>query len=245
MQTAQNVDIRKLPALAKREMEHARLPALYVAARTALAECVRVDECKDIADKHAAMAHYAKQVKDQTLRHYAERVYLRAMARLGELLAAVQPKERPRVAKAHGISESSLRNSVAVAAMHPDSRVRRIESRKGPPSLSKLAHQSLRVRGLSPRHKADSTVSATAAKVRGTATGRACLLLDALLAALASPDADCTYSGPEGVVEEPTELLDPVQMARAIPKADAKYVRRLGARVRDWADSFVDSLPDR
>ena len=39
----------------------ARLPRTYEAARAALAECQQLDECKDWADKAAALASYAKQ----------------------------------------------------------------------------------------------------------------------------------------------------------------------------------------
>ena len=49
------------------ELPEARLPVSYEAARTALANCAQVDECKDWADKALALASYAKQANDETL----------------------------------------------------------------------------------------------------------------------------------------------------------------------------------
>jgi hypothetical protein len=69
----------------------ARLPATYEAAQRALAECSRVDECKDWADKAQALASYAKQAKDATLHNMALRIQSRAMRRAGELLKQIQP----------------------------------------------------------------------------------------------------------------------------------------------------------
>jgi len=54
--------------------------------RRALATCERIDECKDWADKAAALASYAKQADDQTLHHLATRISARAIRRAGELL---------------------------------------------------------------------------------------------------------------------------------------------------------------
>ena len=41
------------------------VPAAYEAARAALAKCVKLDECKEWADKAAAMEIYARQAKDR------------------------------------------------------------------------------------------------------------------------------------------------------------------------------------
>ncbi len=59
----------------------ATLPAKYENAKTALAECNRIDECKDWGDKAAAMASYAKQAKDKSLVKMAMKIGGRAVRR--------------------------------------------------------------------------------------------------------------------------------------------------------------------
>lgn len=70
---------------------HAKLPATYEAAKTALAECSQIDECQDWADKMEALASYAKQADDDTLRRMCDRIQARAVRRCGELLKQIEP----------------------------------------------------------------------------------------------------------------------------------------------------------
>src|SRR2546423_14355382 len=72
-------------------VEHARLPAIYESAKAALAECSRMDECKEWANKADAMASYARQAADDTFFAYARRIKARAIQRCGELLAEIPP----------------------------------------------------------------------------------------------------------------------------------------------------------
>src|SRR4249920_1073731 len=67
----------------------ARLPVRYATACSALAECAALDECQAWADKAEAMASYARQARDDTLRKMADRIQARAIRRCGELLKQV------------------------------------------------------------------------------------------------------------------------------------------------------------
>lgn len=71
------------------DVEHARLPAAYEAARNAIAVCARIDECRDWANKAEALASYARQSNDHTLRRYCDRIQARAIQRCGELLEQI------------------------------------------------------------------------------------------------------------------------------------------------------------
>ncbi len=64
----------------------ARLPVSYEAAKNALSNCASIDECQDWANKAEALASYAKQADDDTLRKLADRIQARAVRRCGELL---------------------------------------------------------------------------------------------------------------------------------------------------------------
>lgn len=77
------------------EFPGAVLPQRYESAIAALADCVEIDECKDWIDKSKALASYAKQANDPTLRRYAMRIQGRAVHRAGELLKEYDGRGRP------------------------------------------------------------------------------------------------------------------------------------------------------
>lgn len=87
---------------------HAKLPATYEAAKSALAECSRIDECMEWANKAEAMASYAKQANDDSLRKMADRIQARAIRRCGELLKQVEPGKGGRPSKNPGDRRPSL-----------------------------------------------------------------------------------------------------------------------------------------
>jgi len=105
------------------------LPANYSAAKVALAKCVKIDECKDWADKAQALAVYAAQAKDETLLNDAKRIRARAVRHEGELLKEVKPARganqnirgstppkvsRKSAAQAAGLSDDQRKNAVAL-----------------------------------------------------------------------------------------------------------------------------------
>jgi hypothetical protein len=68
-------------------------PTRYEAAKLALAECLRVDECKDWVDKAATLQYWAQQRDDKELIDYAKRIHARAVRRCGELLKEIAPDD--------------------------------------------------------------------------------------------------------------------------------------------------------
>src|SRR5262245_45047582 len=84
--------IRQLPANLP-AIATANLPRTYEAAKAALAECSKVDECREWADRAEALASYARQADDDALETLAVRIRARAIRRCGELLAAIAPAQ--------------------------------------------------------------------------------------------------------------------------------------------------------
>lgn len=94
----------------------AKLPAVYERATQALAECTRIDECKDWADKAEALASYARQSKDDSLRKMADRIQARAIRRCGELLKQIESGQGARTDKLHDCGDTKLTRTQAAAA---------------------------------------------------------------------------------------------------------------------------------
>jgi hypothetical protein len=144
----------------------ASLPQSYEAAKRALTQCVEIDECKDWADKAAALASYAKQADDDQLERMATRIRGRAVRRAGELLKQIEPvhkgnsnttypsdmvghvaKSRSEMAREAGFSEHQQTQAVRVASIPQEDFERQIESEK-PPTISQLASQGIKPRPL-------------------------------------------------------------------------------------------------
>src|SRR5258707_10251828 len=69
------------------------LPVTYVEAKSKIAVCARIDECKSWADKAVALKSYAKQMKDRSLINMAQKIMDRAVKRGGELLQQVKAQK--------------------------------------------------------------------------------------------------------------------------------------------------------
>lgn len=139
---------------------NARLPETYEAAKQALAQCSAVDECKDWADKAAALASYAKQSQDDQLERMAQRIRARAIRRAGELLKQIEPQrfkgnqhvvkvgDRPNrtdAAREAGMSPHQAKQAVRVANVPDDDFDRQVDS-PTPPTLTHLAQQGIQKR---------------------------------------------------------------------------------------------------
>ena len=140
------------------DINAARLPATYEHAKQALAECTRIDECREWANKAEALASYARMADDDTLRQMADRIQARAVRRCGELLKLIEPanganqniKEgalpnvtRELAASEAGLSEHQRKTAIRVANVDDDSFNEQVES-ENPPTVTQLAAQGTR-----------------------------------------------------------------------------------------------------
>lgn len=136
----------------------ASLPQTYRAAQAALAQCSQVDECKNWADKAAALASYARQSEDQELERMAQRIRARAIRRAGELLKQIEPASghhrkseadrtfsREDAAREAGMSKHQQVQATRIANLPESDFHKQIESPK-PATLSQLASQGTKPR---------------------------------------------------------------------------------------------------
>jgi hypothetical protein len=161
------IDHAQLPSVA-----NAKLPETYERAKTALAECSTIDECKDWSDKAAACASYARMSDDDTLRKYAERIQARAIRRCGELLRQIEPGQgardgkrsegdytplnRTAMAEQAGMSKHQQMQATRVAAV-PEQEFTKMVDSDNPPTITKLAamgtkKQLIDLKGRDPSH---------------------------------------------------------------------------------------------
>jgi hypothetical protein len=146
-----------MSALTQISPANARLPQAYESAKNALTQCVALDECKDWADKAAALASYAKQADDDELMKMATRIRDRAIRRAGELLQQLDGRGGDRsksegghtsaisqaeAARDAGMSKHQQVQAVRIANIPREDFDRQVESDK-PPTLSQLAMQGI------------------------------------------------------------------------------------------------------
>jgi len=136
---------------------NAKLPKVYESAKTALAACSKLDECQDWADKSEALASYAKQAGDDSLRKMADKIQARAIQRCGDLLRQITPakgkrndlpvveprngsgtKSRTEAATEAGLSKRQKDTALRVAAIPKDQFEELVES-DNPPTVTELA----------------------------------------------------------------------------------------------------------
>ncbi len=141
-------------------VQNARLPQTYEAAKAALANCQNIDECKDWADKAAALASYAKQAEDETLMRMAARIKARAVRRSGELLKQIEDGKGRNQYSEDGVADHTTRSDAARSAgmsKHQQVQATRLANipqedfdaqveSENPPTLSQLAEQGVKPR---------------------------------------------------------------------------------------------------
>ena len=132
----------------------ASLPAKYEAARVAIQECNKVDECKDWADKSAALASYAKQSQDKEMEKLAMRIRARAIQRCGELLGEIEAKrgggrkskgrhvpiDRKSAAEDAGLSPDQAKDAIRIASIPKNLFDEQVDG-EDPPTITALADQ--------------------------------------------------------------------------------------------------------
>lgn len=205
----------------------ARLPMSYESAKTALANCASIDECQDWANKAEALASYARQADDDTLRKLADRIQARAVRRCGELLKTFN-NERARtdldkgaLTQRHAAAEAGMslhqqRTAVRVANVPADAFEAAVETDE-PLTVTKLADM-----GRQPR--------APAAPVAPAWT---------------PPEgfADATHL--LGTVQRFADFCrkhDPARIAGGVMPYEAAAARETVAVIDGWLDRFIVNL---
>lgn len=219
--------IQNLPAAVD-----ARLPVTYEAAQRALAECSRVDECKDWSDKAAALASYARQARDNTLHNLALRIQARAQRRMGELLkqipsaqganltatgrAGAVPISRESVARDAGLSDRQRKTALRMASVPEAAFTGAVESPE-PPTVTELARMGTSSKPAAPEPAVHPADRATASRALGLLRELAafCGTNDAAAIALACHDPDIA----RGHVEEIDRWLD--RFVTRLPSGEA------------------------
>ena len=211
----------------------APLPAVYERATKALAECSRIDECKDWADKARAMASYARQAKDDTLYQMALRIQARAIRRVGQLLQEIEPKRgivssekggthplsastRKQAAVDAGLSDDQRKTALRVASVPEPAFTAQVESPQ-PPTITSLAKQGTTAKPL-------VDLGTIPPKDYARATQGLGLLRDFVEFASAN---------------------DAARIAAAVKPHEYTIARRQVAQIDAWLDAFVVNLREQ
>lgn len=208
----------------------ARLPATYESAKQALAECNRIDECQDWADKAEALASYARQAEDDTMRKMADRIQARAVRRCGELLktfnssggrpskttdGTVSSFSQKQAAQQAGLSERQQVTAVRVANVPTETFEQAVES-DNPPTVTKLAEAGTKSRPKAPEPPPPVVPQNFSAGA-------------SLIGALRRFAEFCSQN-------------DPTEMAEAMLPEEAATLRKQVQEIDAWLDCFVVNL---
>jgi hypothetical protein len=167
---------------------NAKLPSTYEGARAALAQCTRIDECQDWADKAEALASYAKQAQDDGLRKMADRIQARAIRRCGELLkqiasgskqnlvqyredGAVPSVTRTQAADEAGLSERQRKTAIRVSRV-PDAEFEDAVESDEPATVTALAERGTQKLGKEAAIRAMRERAAAEAEARSAGANR-------------------------------------------------------------------------
>src|SRR5262249_450125 len=141
-------------------------------ARLAIAECDRIDELAEVDNKMAALASYARQLRDRELENCALRIKNRAARRTGELLLEIarasgrQPKNggalprftRTQAARDGGLSIHQQRTALGIARIPEVVFEGHVES-EHPPGTSALVRITRKPEKSEPRREMTDIVA--------------------------------------------------------------------------------------
>lgn len=223
-----------LPMAVENRMPTARMPLNYEVAKTAIKKCLRIDECKDWEDKTAALAAYARQIKDNDLLLTAKRIRVRAQVRMGELLLEypaphggwqgpdgkiINPRgqsPRYKAGTQAGLSKATINRAVSMARVPKDLRESRIEADKP------ITHRQL----------------ADLGRVRKFKTGRA------VGAAYKELTSNTGWGANLGAFTRWTAAHPAAYLAAQVTAADEiKRLKDMIEQAQEWLDEMEQRLP--
>lgn len=216
-------EVRRIPA---------RLPVSYEAAKNALSNCVTLDECQDWANKAEALASYAKQADDDTLRKLADRIQARAVRRCGELLkqfdarpqnAAKQVADTGHLIQSRygvgadaGMSERQIKTAVRVANVPLATFEEAVEA-EAPLTVTKLAEIGKQSRAPAPP-------------------------LEPVEPAPAGFKEATAFIGTIKRFSDACETTKPELVANGVMRSEIADLRRRVAVIDQWMDRFIVNL---
>jgi hypothetical protein len=225
---AETLATNPLPAHIR--VSDARLPATYEQAKAALAQCSRIDECQEWANKAEALASYARQAEDETLFRLAKRIQGRAVRRAGELLKEINGKgnnqhsggtptklTQREAAEQAGLSKDQQVTAVRVANVPAEQFEKAVDSDE-PPTVTALAEMGKQSRPV----PAAAAPPATAPAGFKQATH--------LIGVVRDFAAFC-------------QANDAVVVAGGLMKSEVRDVRSFVGIIDGWLDRFVVNLP--
>lgn len=134
------MDMRRLPVVIRHKVPTAFLPNNYIVACNAIKACARVDEAAEMANKAAAIATYAREAADTTLKVNAEKIKVRAERRVGELLLELYPgMERGKWDGTY--KESSAKTGLAANRISIATRLTEVPESRFEKSMDEVASQ--------------------------------------------------------------------------------------------------------
>lgn len=231
------MNLNSLPVVIKRQIATAQFPVNYEHAKTAIVACVRVDEVKDWADKSAALATYAKQVKDKTMLYAAQRIRARAEARLGELLLEISDKREFKTgrwkregikryarttARDFGINPGQAKRSMMIAQIFPNKREILIDN--DPPAtvadLVRIAKNQIRMKAVRRSRRGPSTIAKDV-----------------------PIDKEQLFGLNIGIMADDFLRIDPIKCAKSVSVHHISLLRTKVLAVVEWLDTFEQHLP--